>query len=329
MITGDRRDFLRALAGAAVAGVGFGLARRASAAEEGKVQRRVLGRTGAEVSILGLGLGSAFIGPHKADPDAAYAILQRAIEAHGINYWDTAASYSAKLDDGTTRYSEEVISAAVQAYRDQIFLVSKTGARDYDGYRRQLEQSLKRLGTDHLDCYHLHNFDPRRDTDLAAIENGAVRAAREAVEQGLIRHFGVTGHSGAQILIDAIQRFDPDLVLTTFPSTRPDNGRYETELLPLAVERRMGVVAMKTIRQAQGSSLQGTDLIRYAMSLDGVCTTIVGLDTTENLDRNAAMATDFQPLSAAQREALARRTRLALGDAPPPWLQPGYRDGVV
>lgn len=325
----DRREFLRtaALASAAL-GVG-GLTQRTDAAEAAKVERRMLGKTGSEVGMLSCGLGSQFIGPYAGKPDEAFALLQRALEVHGCDYWDTASSYSVKMADGTRLHSEDLIGPAVKRFRDQLFLVSKTANRTYDGYKRDLERSLTRLQTDHLDVYHLHNLDPKRDQDLAAIENGALRAAREAKEQGVIKHIGFTGHVNAQILVDALQAFEPDVLMTTFPATRPDHGKFETELLPLAVERGVGVIAMKLFRQAQGSQLKGSDLARYALSLEGICVANIGLDSVEHLDQNAAMASSFQRMTALEREQVHRRTMLALGEATPPWLQYGYQDGIV
>ncbi len=172
-----------------------------------------------------------------------------------------------------------MIAPIVEKNPDKIYLVSKAQQRTYDGFMRQLEESLQRLRVDKIDLYHIHNLRPQNDPNLDITEKGAYKAALKAKEQGLIGAFGVTGHSGAQILIDAVKRFDPNALLTIFPANRPDNGRYEDELLPLARERNMGIVGMKTVKQAHNSDLKGSDLIRYALSLDGVASTIVGLDT--------------------------------------------------
>ncbi len=316
----SRRDFLRSgLLGATAAGaVVTGIGRGEAAPARPQVERRVLGRTGASVSILGLGLGSAFTNSHRGEPEATAAILEEAL-GHGINYWDTARVYGP---------SEEMIGPAVEKHRDRIFLVSKSGDRTYDGFKRDLETSLRNLRTDHIDLYHLHSLEPGKDADLGAIERGALRAAREAREQGVIRHLGITGHSGAAIHIAAIKAFDPDCLLTIFPCTRPDDGRYEDELLPLAVERGMGVIAMKMVRRAREADLRGTDLIRYALSLPGVATGIVGLDTRDHLAANAAMASAFTPLSRAERLAMHAAAGPRLAHVPAPWDRPGYADGA-
>lgn len=314
----NRRDFLRrGLVGAAALGAGS-LAPLSGAETAASPDRRKLGRIGTEVSILGLGLGSVFTNSHESDPEAALALLKRAADA-GVNYWDTANAYGP---------SQRIIGPVVKELRSRIFLVSKSGDRSYDGFRRELDKSLTELQTDRIDLFHLHNFDPKRDSDLDAIEKGAVRAARKAKEEGLIGHFGITGHSGAGILVDCINRFNPDAVLTIFPATRPDDGRYEDQLLPLAREKDLGVIAMKTVRYARDADLKGTDLIRYALSLDGVHCAIVGLDTLAHLNENIAMATGFQKLERDRRVALHEHVRDALQGSVAPWDRPGYEDAV-
>ncbi len=318
-----RRTFLtRTFSGLAAAGVGAQAAAaapgKAATGSEGKLERRALGKIKTEVPILGLGLGSSFFKPYGKDPEGAAKLLHYALK-QGITYWDTARGY---------QNSEELIGPALKPVRDKVFMVSKSGNRTYDGFRRDLEKSLRLLQTDYLDLYHIHNLIPKKDKDLDAIEKGAVAAARKAKEEGLIRNFGVTGHSGAEFLMECIRRWDPDAVLTIFPSTRPDSGKYEDELLPLARERKMAVIAMKTVRHARNSDLKGSDLIRYAMSLKGVHCAIVGLDTQAHLDENVAMIADFKPMSGKQRAALHRDVMLAIGDLPVPWDMPGYTDGV-
>ena len=317
----SRRNFLKniALTGAAVASTGGVTALAKESRAKMTVPRRTLGKTGAEVSILGLGLGSGNTRPFGGNPEDAEKILHRAL-GYGINYWDTSHTYA---------NSEVLIGPVVEKARDKIFLVSKSPSRDYDGFKADLETSLKRLRTDHIDLYHLHNLDPAKDTDLQLIENGAVRAAREAKEQGLIRNFGITGHSGTGILMEGIRRWDPDAILTIYPADRPEDGAYEDKLLPLARERDMGVIAMKSVRRARETDWPAPQLIRYAMSLPGIATTIVGLDSIAHLDENVAMASNFTPLTSGQMAEMSHIVKSELaGMGAAPWDRPGYQDGV-
>ncbi len=320
-----RRDVLRTAAlGAGAAAMGLGVTAKGEQAvatkpveqTAGKVDRRRLAKIGAEASILGLGLGSAFTGPYAEDRDAGLELLGEALKL-GVNYFDTARAYGP---------SEEIIGPFIEQHRKDIFLVSKCGDRTYDGFMREFETTVKNLRTDKIDLYHLHNFKPAQDTDLGAINDGAARAARELKEQGAIGHFGITGHSGAKILMDGIKLFEPDAILTIFPADRPDEGRYEDELLPLARERDMAVIAMKTVRHARESDLKGSDLVRYALSLEGVCTAIVGLDSLAHLTENARMASHFEPMEASARTTISRRVRMALAGHAAPWDRDGYDD---
>ena len=316
----SRRNFFKklALSGAAVSTAG---AIHGSGLKESSINvpQRRLGRTGAQVSLLGLVLGSVFTRAFNGKPEETEKILRRAVDL-GVNYWDTARSYGP---------SEVMLGPVVEKMRDRVYLVSKSAERSYDGFKRELEISLKDLRTDHIDLYHIHNLKPSKDKDLDAIGKGAVKAALEAREQGIIKHFGITGHSGVEILMEGIRRWDPDALLTVLPVDRPDNGAYEDELLPLARERNMGIIAMKTVRWARNSDLPGTQLIRYSMSLDGVACAIVGLDSLAHLEENAAMTHNFEPMDTdlmGQMSDFVREELAAL--EPAPWNRPGYDDSV-
>jgi len=312
----NRRNFLKSViaGGAAVSGGSIASAKNSPAAVT-PVDRRVFGRTGSEVSILGLGLGSAFTGPYENDIDAGHALLNRALE-HGINYWDTSRGYGP---------SEEMIGPVVEKNRDRIFLVTKSRGRDYDDFMRDVEVSLKNLRTDYLDILHMWNLSANEDLDR--MERGAFKAVTQLKDEKVIRSYGITGHSGAKILMEATERFDPDALLTVYPCTRDDNGRYEDELLPMARERDMGVIAMKMVRRARNADLRGSDLIRYALSLNGVSGGIVGLDTLAHLNENIEMATNFRPMPQNELAELHHTAIQGLRDIPTPWEHPNYVDG--
>jgi uncharacterized protein len=318
----SRRDFIRrTFFGAAIGGLVAKARGASSSAQTGSpsVHRRRLGRLNADVSILGLGLGGAFMDWYDRNLETGCALLESAL-MKGINCWDTARSYGP---------SEGMIAPVLARNRNGVFLMSKSDARDYEGFKRDLHRSLQILGTDYIDVYHLHDMRSHELANLSAIESGAVRAAREAKEQKIIRGFGVTGHSGAVILIECVKRFDPDVILTIFPATRPDNGRYEDELLPLARGRKIGVIAMKTIRYGRHANLPAKELLRYALSLNGVDAAIVGLDSQAHLNENASIASSFKPMKEADRTELHGKVGQALAGIPAPWDRPGYIDGQI
>lgn len=316
-MNGSRRRFVAASVGTLAAAAGGAGAEAKTGTP--KADRRTLGRTGAEVSIYGLGLGSAFTRPLGGDPEQAAALLERALEL-GINYWDTARSYGG---------SEELIGPVLEKHRKEVFMVSKSRAASYDGLMREFEASLKSLRTDYLDLYHLHNWQPGRGDDSPKAREGAFRAVSKLRSQGVIRHFGITGHSGADILIQCVKAFDPDALLTIFPANRPDRGKYEDELLPLCMERHMGVIAMKAVRHVKNSDENPRELIRYALSLPGISTAIVGTGDMDHLESNARLASGFKPFAERERKAFSDRVAVNIPSGlPQPWDLPGYEDGV-
>ncbi|NUP98788.1 MAG: aldo/keto reductase [Armatimonadetes bacterium] len=310
MESDSRRDFLRgALAGAAALTAG-----RLDAATQ-KVDRRKLGRAGVEVPILGLGLGTFFTEAYGRDRNAAYEVLSVGLQL-GASYFDTANAYGP---------SQELIASIVKQYRERIFLVSKSSQRGYQGFKRELQQSLKTLGTDHLDLFHIHSLEPK--DDLGAVERGALKAALEARKAGQIRLLGVTGHSGAKVLIDAVKQFNPDVLMTVLSAERRDEGRYEDQLLPLALKQGVGVVAMKAVAFGWRNGLKPPELIRYALSLKGVSSAVVGLQSQTQLLQNAALCRGFQPLTRRQQARYAEQAQALRGDLPAPFERPTYRDG--
>jgi uncharacterized protein len=316
----SRRDFIRqALFGGAITGALLRAASSFAESQSGTVDRRRLGRVGVDVSILGLGLGGAFMDAYESRLEAGHAMLESAL-ARGINYWDTARGYGP---------SEGMIAPVLARNRSRVFLASKSDSRDYDGFKRDLEESLRVLRTDYIDLYQLHDLRSYESANLGAIESGAMRAAREAKEQKLIRAFGITAHSGAGFLSECIRRFDPDTVLTVFLATRAENGRFENELLPLARSRQMGVIAMKTIRYGRPAGLPAAELLRYTLSLDGVHSTIIGLDTPAHLAANAAVTTGFKAMKNAERDEFHEEASGALATVEQPWDEPGYVDGIA
>jgi predicted aldo/keto reductase-like oxidoreductase len=172
----------------------------------------------------------------------------------------------------------------------------------------------------------LHDLGSQELANLGAIEAGAVRAAREAKDQKVIHAFGITGHSHRGTLIECMKRFDPDTVLTTFLDSESGKDTYD-ELLALARFRQMGVIAMKTIRYGRHAKLPATELLRYALSLYGVNTAVVGLDSLNHLNEDAAVATGFRAMKTAERFEFHRNVSTALAGVVPPWEERGYVDG--
>ncbi|HAZ64908.1 MAG TPA: hypothetical protein DCZ72_15045 [Armatimonadetes bacterium] len=334
-----RREFLQ---GIAAASVGAGVVGRAAAQEdqatlgtdarvvdevlaEGGIDRRELGSTGRRVGIYGLGLGSVFTSAMVNQLEVADEMLDRAVTVHGITYLDTSDDYQARNEAGELVKSEAIVGRVIDRWRDRVFVSSKANARDYDGFLRACEASLERLQTDHLDCYSIHALTRRDDFDK--LETGAVRAARELREQGVIRGWGFSCHDGAGLLLSAVERFSPDQIICPFPAGRPDPVA-EDELLPYLAEHKISAVAMKPLRGARAPGIKPLDLVRYTLSLPGLNVALVGTGTIEHMDQIAEMTTGFNPLIEPDRVALGQQVRAALSTAEQtPWLRQGYVDG--
>jgi aryl-alcohol dehydrogenase-like predicted oxidoreductase len=323
-----RREFLAVTAGAAALPL-----LDVSAAAAPKIARRPLGKTGMNVTILGLGGGSQFLRACKTD-DEAIELLNTALEG-GINYFDSAASYG-------NGESERRYGLVLPKHRKQIYITSKTGQRDRDSALRQVERSLKNLQTDYLDLIQIHAIGPDEDLDRIVAKDGVFSALLELKSQKTVRAVGITGHAAATKMKALVERMEGlDTVLCPVnPQTdsrhyisqkddRDPNGHFEQLLLPVARARGLGIIAMKST--AQGTLVgegpgkaDAATLIRYAMSEPGVATVIVGPGTLENLKQNLRTAQSFKPMTKTDRERLAREVSGAAHRFA--YQQPGYRD---
>jgi len=166
-----------------------------------EIQKRKLGETGVDVTLIGLG-GEGVLRTSGYD-DEAYALINRALDL-GVNYFESARAYSG---------SESYYGKALRERRKEIFLTSKSHARDRKGAIEHLQETLKNMKTDHLDLWQVH--DVRTDDDVKEIfgQRGAIEAFAEAKQKGLTRFIGVTGHHDPEILKKCISLFDFDTVL--------------------------------------------------------------------------------------------------------------------
>jgi uncharacterized protein len=295
----SRRQFIQAAAGAAVV---------SSLGAAAKLPTRTLGRTGIEVSILGFGSGSRFL--MYKDEDKALAALSRALDL-GITYIDTAHSYG-------NGKSEERVGLLMSDRRNQVTLATKLSARTADDARRQIELSLKRLKTDHLDVLHIHALSGLED--LAAMEkpDGILKALYETRDQKIARAIGITCHAAPTALMTALERHDFDCTQMALnaamarmadgqggmKATPMTEGSFEELALPVAVRKKMGIIAMKVFAQDQivgAASIE--QLLTYSLSLP-ISLASVGMPKPEFIERNIELAHGFTPMSDADRRRL-------------------------
>ena len=296
----SRRAFLEAGGLAVTAAALPSLASRAGAESAGAMPRRTLGRTGVSVPILALGCGSRFL---MYTEDQATGVLEKAL-ALGIDYFDTAIDYG----DGE---SETRVGRVMATRRQDVFLATKvpTRARTRDTALREVEASLKRLQTDHVDLLHLHSLG--KEDDLARIEaqDGALKALYQLREQKVARFIGMTSHTDGAVMARAIERNDLDCVQMAMNPARALG--FEELALPAARRKDLGVILMKVTAQEKLLGPDGADpaaLLRYAWSLP-VSAAVCGMPKLEHLEANAASARAFSPMEPAEMEAL--RARLA------------------
>lgn len=296
-----RRELISSVAGGAIgAGVASMLGRSEAIAApqsaSSDMPTRPLGKTGWNASLFSIG-GQALL-DRAGNEEEAEAIINRALDL-GVNYIDTAALYGGGV-------SERNFGRVMKTRRKEVFLATKTITRDYDGAMRDLENSLKNLQTDHIDCWQLHTFRSKEDEQQVFGPNGALKALEKARDENVVRFLGITGHKQPFVLKRSIERFPFDTILMALnpaDKSMPDNendASFIENLLPLAVEKKMGIIGMKVA--SGGAMFNGSgfgsieESIKYVLSLP-ISTIVVGISRMGDLEENVRIAKQFQQLS--------------------------------
>lgn len=298
-----RRHFLESTALAALA------AATGHAASPGNMPTRLLGKTGVRVPVLGIGGGSRFLS--YKEEDAAIAALHTALD-NGISYFDTAYSYGRGV-------SETRVGKVLATRRKDVFLATKIQERDPDKAMALLEGSFKRLQTDRIDLVHIHSLTD--EADLATIEakGGVLDRLLKMRDGKSVRFLGITSHTDPTVLATALNRHDFDCTQMALNAALVGmrNGKggmeinpamipsFETIALPVALKKKMGVLAMK-VYAADGLIGQAPleSLLRYSLSLP-VSAAIVGMPKLEFIGQNAQIAKSFRPMPRQERDALS------------------------
>ena len=272
---------------------------------EPPMPERPLGRTGHNVRLFSLG-GQATL-EKQGTRDESVAIINRAIDL-GVNYLDTA-----RYGNGI---SQTYIGEVMKTRRKEVFLATKTRDRTRDGSLKLLEESLRLLQTDRLDLWQLHNIMEIKELDQIFSKDGAIEAMKKARDEKTVRFLGITGHFDPDVLIEGINRFDFDTILMALNPSDPHLLPFQTRLLPLANQKKMGIIAMKIPARGRlfrpGGITAMKDAMTYVLSKQ-VSTVIVGCDNVKQVEENVQIARDFQPLSA---EKMTELEKLTAGYAP-------------
>jgi aryl-alcohol dehydrogenase-like predicted oxidoreductase len=259
---------------------------------------RTLGRTGARV--LPVSLGGEGILRTTGRAREAVPVIVEALRL-GVRYCDTAPAYQQSQD-----YYGEAFRSVGPAARQGVFLASKTHERTRDRALRLLDDSLRRLGTDWLDLWQMHDLRQMRELDVLCGPGGALEAARQAQADGRIRFIGLTGHHDPDVLVEAMRRFPFDSVLVALNPADPRHRPFAPTVVVEARRQGIGVVGMKVM--AAGPLLEEAragELIRYAASIAD--TVIVGCKTVGEVRENLAVANGFVPMGEAEQRALEVR----------------------
>ena len=274
------------------------------------IPRRPFGRH-SDVKIAALALGGHHIGQAQ-DEATAIAIMNQAIDG-GVNFFDNCWEYHRGK-------SENWMGKVVKSRRKELFLMTKvcTHGRDKDLAMKMLEQSLRRLQTDHLDLWQIHGASFDNDADLFIRRNGAAEALLKAKEQGKVRFTGFTGHKDPAIHLKMLNTGFPfdavQMPLNPFDATFKS---FRQQVLPELNRRGMAALGMKPFGGTGAGITMGAvtaeEALRFAMSLP-VTTTITGMERLDVLRQNLKIARGFQPLSEAEMQSITDRVRPVAAD---------------
>jgi predicted aldo/keto reductase-like oxidoreductase len=301
----NRREFLQRTA---LAGAGLAVGAAGAGASEGggaELPTRVLGRTGARVTILGL--GTAPIGEARGDLNEAVKIFSEVID-RGVNYVDTARIYG---------IAEEALGQVLPSRRDKVFLVTKCWTDSGEQAQRMFEESLRMLKTDHVDLVHIHNVG-NKNLDKVLASDGILEYLLKQKQAGKTRFIGMSGHERPPQFVKMLETDQIDVVMGVMNYADCSIYDFEGKVLPECRKRNVGVVAMKVYAGIKGGfpnhrkAWVGCNTppermgkaLAYALDLDGVSVANVGPFTMEQAIRNVELAKQYKPLTDAERQGL-------------------------
>lgn len=262
--------------------------------------RRPLGRTGTEVPAFSLG-GEGILRTEGRAREAVPMILEALRQ--GVRYCDTAPAYASSQD-----YYGAAFREAGKEARDRVFLATKTHARDRDGALRLLDDSLRRLGTDRVDLWQMHDLRELDELDELFGPNGAIAAAERAKSEGRVRFIGLTGHHDPSILVEAMRRYSFDTVLCAMNPADPRRAPFLSTVVAEARKQGMGIIGMKALAAgalASDSATSPAELLRYAASFAD--TVILGCRSPDEVRANVEAARRFTVMPPNERAELEAR----------------------
>lgn len=304
-----RRTLIGGLVGGALAALGnrAGLA-SATPVKAGDIPMRTFGKTGVKLTVIGQA-GGRF--PLITEEDAI-AVTRRAVDL-GINYFDNAHSY------GNGR-SEEVYGKVLPAFRKQVFITTKSTKRTRAEAEAELNLSLKRLRVDYVDLWQVHSVSGQEDVAKIFAPGGAIEAFEAAKKAGKCRFIGFTGHHDPYAHLEMLKAYDKwDTILMPLHIADPLYLSFEKLVLPVAVERGMGIQAMKSLANAKLlQTFSVKECLTYTLSLPIHCTAI-GCTTVGQLEDDVRTVQNHKPLSDNEMVALRKRAQRIKGPLLEDW----------
>jgi predicted aldo/keto reductase-like oxidoreductase len=262
--------------------------------------KRPLGKTGVEISLLGLG-GEGILRTFDREKEAV-SLIHRAIDL-GITYFESARAYAG---------SETFYGMALRERRRDIFLASKSHERTAEGSLKHLETTLKNMKSDFLDLWMIHDVRTNNDLNLIFDPNGAIKALEAAKQNKLVRFVGISGHRNPAILSRAIDLFPFDVVLMPINPAEPHYWSFLDDVLPKAQNKGMGILGMKAFSRGVSIKIFGMEFIenflRFALT-QPISAVVVGCETIEQLEKNALIAQSFQPMTPREQDGLINKVK--------------------
>jgi len=306
---------------------GFSLsATQAAKVSPGDIPKRVFGKTGEKLTIIGQAGGRFPL----CSLEEAKAVTRRAYEL-GINYFDCARIYW----DGK---SEEVYGDVLAPFRKQIFLTTKSPQRSRKGAEEDLAKSLRALKTDYLDLWQIHQVSTMEEVQQIFAPGGAIEAFEAAKRAGKCRFLGFTGHHDPEVHLAMLKNYDKyDTILMPLNPADPSYLSFEKLVLPVAVERGMGIQGMKSTANAGLlSEMHLKDCLSYVLSLPIHCLAL-GCTTVGQIEDDVRIAQQFKPMSPEQMAGVRERATSLAGPRLENWKRdvnqhaaaPRYCDGAL
>jgi uncharacterized protein len=281
-----------------------------------------LGKTRVLVPRIAVGLGSRFCAVK--NPEDALKILTFCLD-NGLFYWDTAASYENK-ELGII--SEIRLGEVVKTRRKEIFLSTKVNSRNPDEAMRQIETSLKRLQTDHLDLLNIHSIDSEQDIAKISEKGNLIDIVQKMKEEKVTRFIGFSCHSNANLVKIMAEKGIFDNMLVAMNHYNGNTENRQSVAFAAAKKNGVGIRMIKVIRPRETvKGLDPEDLIKYALSLKGPDGIVVGMDSLEAVSSNLKILQNFRPLNNSRMKELAYQLQPFYLSRELPWMKHNYQDG--